>query len=146
MPSKTNVRMWRILVFWLYRQFHVILHIHLDVYIHMCISCWYTSRWWKLMKEYWRLPYYLLPKLAVSPARYLKNSLKLISRYLFKDRFLKINKLLENTWKTWVIRDSAAVHVEADVLCCYCLYMWRKENTFSSYVTVGITKPAVQRK
>lgn len=121
-------RMWRILVFWLYRQFHVILHIHLHVYIHMCVSSWYTSRWWNLMKEYQWLTL-LLPKLAVSPARYLKNLLKLISGYLGKDRFLKINKLLENTWKTWVIRDSTAVHIEADILCCYCL-LYVKERKY----------------
>lgn len=65
------------------------------------------------MKEY----QCLLPKLAVSPARYLKDVLKLVSRYLFKDKFLKINKLLENTWTTWVIRESAGIGIEADFLC-----------------------------
>lgn len=40
MLSKIDVKMWRILVLWLYRQFHIILHIHLDTYIHMCVSCW----------------------------------------------------------------------------------------------------------
>lgn len=130
MPSKTDVRMWRILFFWLYRQFHVILHIHLDVYIHMCVSCWCTSTWWKQMKEYQWLT--LLPIAQISSK--LKSLLKLISKYLFKDWFLKINKLLENTWKTWVIRVNTAVHIEADILCGYCLlYMKERKYIFFIY-------------
>lgn len=102
------------------------------IYIHVTWR-WYKvdmiSRWWKSINA---LPYSLLFKLAVSPSQYLKNLLKLISRYLFIDSFFK--KWI-SYWKIHEICESLEMELQYILKLIFyvatAFYMWRKENAFS---------------
>lgn len=118
-----------------------LLSLYVFILVCVCVKDDKTQddgRWWK------NIPCSLLCRLVVSPACYIKNLLILLSRCLFIDRFLKINTLLENIWKMWIIRDETAVHIEDEILHGYCLLYVKGRKCVFFYVTVGITKPAVQ--